>query len=125
MLKAPIAATLLACTACAGGYAVVESGPPPYPPDDGYRWRHPRDRVVLVYEADVSVYVVSGYRNCYYYGGQYYRLNGDSWYITSHIDGPWTTVSYKAIPSGLHRKYKDNPGQANKHHGHGHGHGEG
>lgn len=105
-LAAPIVAIVLA--GCSGGFVVVESGPPPYAPANGYRHRHPHDHIVLVYNADLSVYAVSGYRNCYYSGGTYYRVDGGVWYRTVTISEPtWTVVSYNAIPPGLHKKYKD------------------
>jgi hypothetical protein len=64
--------------------------------------------VVLVYNADLTVYAVSGYRNCYYSGGTYYRVDGGVWYRTVSISEPtWTVVSYRAIPPGLHKKYKE------------------
>lgn len=126
-LEAPIAAALLACVACGGGYAVAES-PPPYAPTYAYRYRHPDDHVVLVYSPGLAVYRVSGYPNYYYSDGRYYRLRGGTWYYTSHIRGPWVATSYQSIPSGLHKKYKVTPSGHSKHakkykRGHGkHGH---
>jgi hypothetical protein len=126
-LKPVIAATLLTCVACAGGYTVVEPGPPPYPPAYAYRYRQPNDRVVLVYDPAIRVYTVTGYPHYYYSGGRYYRLRGTTWYRTSRLDGPWRVVTYKAVPSGLHGKYKEtpvkekkSPGQSRKHPIHGH-----
>ena len=104
-LAAPIVAIML--SGISGGFAVVESGPPPYAPANGYRYRHPTDHIVLVYNSGLSVYAVSGYSNCYYSGGTYYRVDGGVWYRTVSISKPtWTVVSYRAIPSGLHKKYK-------------------
>jgi hypothetical protein len=118
-LVAPIAAALL--TACAGGYVVVEGGSPPYHADNGYRHRHPRDHVVLVYNASYAVYAVSGYPNCYYYGGTYYRVSGGVWYASASVVHPrWTVVSYERIPPGLHKKYK-HKGYKEKKHKRGHG----
>ena len=103
-LAVPIAAIMLAVS---GGFVVVESGPPPYAPANGYRYRHPTDHIVLVYNADMSVYAVSGHRDCYYSGGRYYRVDGGVWFRTVSISKPtWTVVSYSVIPSGLHKKYK-------------------
>jgi len=123
-LTAPVAAaTLIAFAACTGGFVVVDGGPPPYTPSHGYRHRHPVDHVVLVYNTDVSLYVVSGHRDCYYDGGRYYRLRGGSWYYASRINGPWVVVNYSSVPSGLHHKYKDKShGKKQKKSKHGRGH---
>ena len=111
----PIAATLLLlASACAGGFVVIEGGPPPYAPAHGYRHRHPVDHVVLVYSANLAVYSVSGYSDCYYDGNRYYRLRKGSWYYAPHVSGPWAVVSYSSLPPGLHNKYKDNHGQKKK-----------
>ena len=123
-LKPVIAAILLTCVACAGGYTVVEPGP--QPSAYAYRHRHPNDRVLLVYDPAIHVYTVTGYPNYYYSGGRYYRVKGSTWYRTSRLDGPWRTVSYKSVPSGLQRKYykekpakqKKNKAQSRKHPSH-------
>ena len=102
-----VAALLLGCLACSGGggYAVAHDSPPAY----AYKYRHPHDKVMLVYSPDLAVYRVSGYRNYYFNNGRYYRLRDGRWYYTSHIKGPWVATSYQAIPSGLHKKYKATP----------------
>jgi hypothetical protein len=112
---------LLLFSACAGGFVVVDGGPPPYAPANGYRHRHPVDHVVLVYSANLAVYSVSGYHDCFYDGDRYYRLRSGTWYYAPHIDGPWAGITYTSIPPGLHHKYKENHGQKKKH-GHGHDH---
>lgn len=109
LLKPGIAAAFLTCLACAsggGGYTVVQPGPPPYAPGYAYRYRHPNDRVLLVYDPAIHAYTVTGYPNYYYSSGRYYRVRGNTWYRTSRLDGPWRAVSYKSVPSGLHQKYK-------------------
>jgi len=123
--QVPIAAMLLTCFACSGGYTAVDTSPPPHAPAYGYRYRHPHDHVVLIYNPDLAVYRVSGYRNYYYSDGRYYRLRGGTWYHTSHIKGPWVATSYQAIPSGLHKKYKATPpGQAKEKKKYKRGHGK-
>jgi hypothetical protein len=62
---------------------------------------------VLVYDTDYAVYAVSGYRNCYYYRGHYYRVDDGVWFRAASVTHPtWTVVSYHTIPPGLHKKYK-------------------
>jgi hypothetical protein len=126
--KPIIAGMLLTCLACGGGYTVVEPGPPAQAPAYGYRYGYPNDRVVLVYDPALRVYAVTGYPHYYYSGGRYYRLRGTTWYRTSRLDGPWRTIGYKSVPSGLqHKYYKEKPAKQNKaeksqkHSGHGNG----
>ncbi len=114
LLRPLIAATLLTCLACGGGYTVVEPGPHPYPPAYAYRPGHPNDRVMLVYDPAIRVYTVTGHPHYYYSGGRYYRVKGNTWYRTSRLDGPWRVVSYKYVPSGLHVKYKQTPAKEKK-----------
>ncbi len=101
---------LLALAGCGAGYAVNESsppsGPPPHAPAYGYRYHHPHDHVLLIYEPDLALYRVSGYRSYYFRDGSYYRLRSGSWYRASHIKGHWSAVGYESIPSGLQHKYK-------------------
>jgi len=71
------------------------------------------ERGQLVYDADTDVYVVSGYENCYYSAGQYFRRVGSSWEWSVNVESGWTVVSHSSdVPSGLRHKK----------HGHGKGH---
>jgi hypothetical protein len=107
-LVIPVALILLACLG-----SNVAATPPPHAPANGYRYQHPVDHVVLVFNSGLSLYVVSGHPDYYFSTGSYYRVSGDAWYRATRIDGPWIVTSYASIPVGLHKKYKD-PG-----HGHG------
>lgn len=128
--KPVLAAMLLTCLACGGGYTHVEPGPPAVAPAYGYRHGYPNDRILLVYDPAIRAYTVTGYPHYYYTGGRYYRVRGSTWYRTSRLDGPWREVSYKSVPYGLKQgyyykekpakqkvKYKENKGQAKKHSG--------
>jgi hypothetical protein len=85
-------------------------GPPAHAPAHGYRHRHAKDNVVLVYDADIDVYVVSGYEACYFSAGQYFRDAGSSWEWSVSIEGPWKAVAHDSdVPPGL------------RHRGHGYG----
>jgi len=91
-----------------------DHGPPPHAPAHGYRHKHAKDNVTLVYDNDIDVYVVAGYKDCYYSAGQYFRLVSGSWEWSVTIEGKWKAVSHSSdLPSGLRSKK------------HGHGHGKG
>lgn len=115
LFQGVVAAALLACVACGGGYAVSEPYPPPYAPAHGYRYHH--DHLVLVYDNYVGAYRVVGYRNVYFDGGHYYRVKNRVWYRTSDISGGWARVDTRALPPGLAKKYPvkyKSDGQAKK-----------
>ena len=103
LFRGAVAAALLACVACGGGYAVSEPYPPPYAPAHGYRYHH--DHLVLVYDNYVGAYRVVGYRNVYFDGGHYYRVKNRVWYSTSDISGGWARVDTRTLPPGLAKKY--------------------
>jgi hypothetical protein len=84
-------------------------GPPPHAPAHGYRHKH-ADGVVLVYESGIGVYVVEGYTDIYFYGGNYYRLYKGGCKISDHVNGPWHEVAAKKLPPGL-RKKLESPGR--------------
>jgi hypothetical protein len=80
----------------------TKGGPPSHAPAHGYRCKHAKDNVVLVYDADVDVYVVSGYKNCWFSAGQYFRDTGISWEWSVSIEGPWKVVTRDSdVPPGL------------------------
>lgn len=75
-------------------------GPPPHAPAHGYRHKH-GDGIVLVYDAGMKVYVVSGASDRYYWEGNYYRRRGGQWQLSVSLRGPWTVASKSALPAGL------------------------
>jgi len=77
-----------------------KKGPPPHAPAHGYRHKH-GDGVVLVFEADLGVYVVSGHKDLYYYKDRYYRHHNKKWQSSGHVDGPWRKSPDSKIPQGL------------------------
>ncbi|UCF04123.1 MAG: hypothetical protein JSV33_09205 [bacterium] len=86
------------------------SGPPPHAPAHGYRHKH-SDGVELVYNSNIGVYVVAGHSELYYCRDKYYRLNGGSWEVSSHVKGKWAPVSHKQLPPGLRKKNKSKKGK--------------
>ncbi len=83
-----------------------EPGPPDHAPAYGYRDKHGNSKVVLVYDDRMDVYAVSGYDDCYYTAGQFYRKVQGAWEWSVCIDGPWKSVARRDdLPPGL-RKYK-------------------
>ena len=76
-------------------------GPPPHAPAHGYRHKH-GDGVVLVYDSDLHVYLVSGYKDVYYYKGSYYRWHNGKWQTTRKVNGPWQRSYAKKVPKHLH-----------------------
>ncbi len=103
-LRGAVAAALLACMACGGGYSAAGSGPPDYAPAHGYRYR--QGHTVMVYDERVSAYRVTQYRDVYYSGGHYYRLRGGSWYSAPRATGGWVLVKHESVPPGLAKKYE-------------------
>ncbi len=82
------------------------NGPPPHAPAHGYRQKHNRDGVVLTYDSGIAVYVVSGYKNCWYNDGFYFRLSGSTWEMSARISGPWkVAVVDRDVPVKLKSKY--------------------
>jgi hypothetical protein len=76
-------------------------GPPAHAPANGYRRHHPGDGVVLVYDADLQVYVVDNHPGCYYTAGQYFRWKS-AWQWSVDIGGPWKAVAMESdLPHGL------------------------
>lgn len=79
-------------------------GPPPHAPAHGYR--HKQQGVEIVYDSGRGVYVVVDFPLHFYFEGRYYRFHEPRWEVGVHIDGPWESVSEKAIPPGLRAKGK-------------------
>lgn len=116
VLSFAIAATTIGCSSGAivhskrqPGVVVVKDtkgGPPPHAPAHGYRHKHRNDGVVLVYDSGIAVYAVSGYRDCYFNDGMYFRFSGGTWEMSARISGPWKVTVVDNVPSGLKVKYK-------------------
>lgn len=78
-------------------------GPPPHAPAHGYRHKHP-DGVVLVFESELGLYIVSGHKDLYFHNDRYYRLRNGEWCASVHVNGPWDVVAVKKLPPGLYKK---------------------
>lgn len=92
-----------------------KSGPPPHAPAHGYRHKHQGDDVVLVYDTGLDVYVVSGYKDCYYSAGQYFRFVDGSWEWSVSVSTGWRIVAdYREIPSSLCTKHGKGKSHGNK-----------
>lgn len=93
-----------------------QGGPPPHAPAHGYRAKHEDDNVVLVYDKRLEVYVVSGYPDCYYTAGQYFRFVDGSWEWSVSINAGWRIVAdYREVPSSLCAKHGKGKSHGNKH----------
>ena len=93
-----------------------EGGPPPHAPAHGYRHKHQNDDVVLVYDNRLDVYIVSGYKDCYYSAGQYFRFVGGSWEWSVSVSTGWKVVAdYHEVPSSLCSKHGKGKSHGNKH----------
>lgn len=90
------------------------NGPPPHAPAHGYRHKH-QQGVELVYDSELGVYVVIGFPNHYFYEGHYFRLGGEDWEISMHIEGPWIVAANDVLPSGLKFKGKGKGKAKGKH----------
>jgi len=77
----------------------VGHGPPPHAPAHGYRHKH--HGLELVFDSGPGVYVVIGFPHHYYHKGHYYWYHGPMWKMSTHMDGPWESVSEDKLPSGL------------------------
>ena len=106
--------TCLTATSCSqnhhlGVYSTSKNkkgnGPPPHAPAHGYRHKH-QHGVELVYNSELGVYVVVGFPDHYFYEDHYFRLGGEDWEISMHIEGPWIVATEDVLPSGLKFKGK-------------------
>ncbi len=92
-----------------------KGGPPPHAPAHGYRHKHARDGVTLTYDTGIAVYIVSGYKDCYFDDGFYFRYSSGSWEMSARIGGPWkVAVIDRDVPSGLKVKYAGHKGKSGK-----------
>lgn len=78
---------------------VSKKGPPPHAPAHGYRHKH--ENVVLVFQADLGVYLVDGHKGYYYHEGEFYRSHKGKWQASAHFNGPWKKVSESKLPKNL------------------------
>jgi hypothetical protein len=102
-------------------------GPPPHAPAHGYRAKH--DNCDMVYDGQLGVYTVVGYRDYYYNDGFFFRFGGDGWQLSAHIGGSgerWEACAPARVPKALVVKYDGGGhGKGGKEKGHGKGHGKG
>jgi hypothetical protein len=84
---------------------VVVHDHPPRHVSSGYVYYSEPDGVRLVYHAGLGVYVVEGYRDCYYHQGRFYRVQDGVWVTTSNFKaGKWTRAKRNSLPPGLAKK---------------------
>jgi hypothetical protein len=101
-----------------------DHGPPPHAPAHGYRTTHPRDGVVLVFDAGLGVYTVAGWPGYYWHSDHYLRWVDGSWRTSRRIGGSWVVVSLDRVPAKLAAKHgrkahghqKQHPGPAKHDH---------
>lgn len=81
-------------------------GPPPHAPAHGHRHKH-RSGVELIYDSGLSVYIVVGLADHYFFDGHYYRFHDSQWQTSTHISkGSWGPASRGSLPPGLRGKGK-------------------
>ncbi len=80
-----------------------KNGPSAQAPAYGYRRNHAgEDDVVLVYDPALKVYVVSGYDDCYYSAGQYFRFVSERWEWSVSMGAEWKRIAHDHdLPVGL------------------------
>ncbi len=87
-----------------------KAGPPPHAPAHGYRHKHHHDpNVVLIFDAGLGVYRVSGRKGHYFHDGHYYRFMEDVWYRSARIHNGWKVVGMHHLPAALvgnHKTYQ-------------------
>lgn len=83
-------------------------GPPPHAPAHGYR--HKLDRHDMVYDSRLRAYVLLGYRDHYYSGGNYYRYQDRQWQTSPRLDArDWNRADYYRMPEGLRDSKRYDP----------------
>ena len=58
----------------------------------------------LSFDSGLGVYLVVGRPNHYFLDGQYLRVEGGRWLISTHVNGPWHAHTVQALPPGLRAK---------------------
>jgi hypothetical protein len=101
-------------------------GPPPHAPAHGYRAKH--DGCDMVYDGQLGVYSVVGYRDYYYEDGFFFRFGGSGWEVSAHVGGSgahWEACAPSRVPTTLVVKYEGDRGGHGNGGGPGKGHGRG
>lgn len=113
------------------GPVVHSGGPPDHAPAHGYRKKHRRHDVVMVYDSGLGVYVIAGHDGLYFHGDYFYRMDGGgSWRVSLNLNGPWEPSGGHTVPAGLYKHGKSksksySQGRANNGPGKGKGKGPG
>lgn len=94
-------------------------GPPPHAPAHGYRHKHHRDGVKLVFDAGLGVYVVADLPGHYWHVDHYLRWVAGEWRASGHIDGAWVVVSSDQVPAKLVAKHAKHRKKKHRRHKHG------
>lgn len=86
---------------------VHAGGPPDHAPAHGYRKKHQRHDVELVYDSGLGVYLVAGHDGLYFHADYFYRMDdGGSWRVSLNLNGPWDHASDRRVPAGLYKHGK-------------------
>jgi len=70
----------------------------------GHEYRHLG--VVLVFEDSWNGYRVRSRPHHYFYRNAFYRWRGGHWHRASRPDGPWSSLSARALPASLARHHE-------------------
>jgi len=108
-LTVALVVALLTGVAAAADVSVNIGWPPPLIID--------KPRVVVV--PDTRVYHAPNLEfNLFLFGGKYYSLHNDQWFMTVKVGAPWTPIVYEHVPVEVRavpvKYYKIPPGQAKK-----------
>jgi hypothetical protein len=95
-------------------------GPPPHAPAHGHRRKHQRDKVEMVFDAEVGVWVVVGHRHHYHDGQHYFRWTDGEWMVSLQLDHGWVVIANRDVPPRLVAKHagKQHKGKKKGHHRH-------
>ena len=80
-------------------------GPPPHAPAHGYRHKHHRDNLELVFDSGLGVYLVVGWPGYYWHVDRYVRWSDGHWSASARVDGRWLVVGSDQIPAKLTAKH--------------------
>ncbi len=63
--------------------------------------------VDMVFDSGLGLYIVTGYPDCYFWGGHYYRYHAPYWEYSTGIHGPWRVERrYDALPPALRERHE-------------------
>jgi hypothetical protein len=79
--------------------------PPPHAAAHGHR-HHAGEGMVLVFDANLAVYLVDGRPDYYYDHGHYFRRKNGRWQMCREVEGPWIAASTSHVPPKLVVKYQ-------------------